>query len=169
MTVINVHSDPARLTLSLTAEFDAPVERVWQLWADPRQLERWWGPPGYPATMTKVDLRPGGRVEYHLTGPAGDVLGGVWEVLDANPPHSLALRDAITEDDGRPSDEGPSGMTVSIAQIADGRTRMLLEFQFLSHADLESALEMKMDEGLTFSVGQADAIIAESPAQILAS
>jgi hypothetical protein len=35
----------ARPELVLVAEFDAPIERVWQLWADPRQLERWWGPP----------------------------------------------------------------------------------------------------------------------------
>jgi uncharacterized protein YndB with AHSA1/START domain len=27
------------LSLTLVAEFDAPIERVWQLWADPRQLE----------------------------------------------------------------------------------------------------------------------------------
>lgn len=39
MTVTNVHRDPERLTMTVTAEFDAPVDRVWQLWADPRLLE----------------------------------------------------------------------------------------------------------------------------------
>ena len=62
MTVTAVSKDPAALTMTLTAEFDASPERVWQLWADPRQLERWWGPPSYPATVTSHDLRPGGRV-----------------------------------------------------------------------------------------------------------
>ena len=51
MTVINVQKDPEHLTFSITAEFDVPVERVWQLWSDPRQLERWWGPPTYPSTV----------------------------------------------------------------------------------------------------------------------
>jgi uncharacterized protein YndB with AHSA1/START domain len=43
MTVTAVRKDPQRLTLTVEAEFDASVERIWQLWADPRQLERWWG------------------------------------------------------------------------------------------------------------------------------
>ena len=61
MTVTNVHKDPDARTMTITAEFDAPVERVWQMWADPRQLERWWGPPTYPATFVDHDLSPGGR------------------------------------------------------------------------------------------------------------
>jgi hypothetical protein len=36
------------LSLTLVADFDAPIERVWQLWADPRQLERWWGRRALP-------------------------------------------------------------------------------------------------------------------------
>ena len=39
MTVTAVRKDPERLTLTVEAEFDASVERIWQLWADPRQLE----------------------------------------------------------------------------------------------------------------------------------
>ena len=42
MTVTAVRKDPRRLTLTVEAEFDASVERIWQLWADPRQLEHWW-------------------------------------------------------------------------------------------------------------------------------
>ena len=53
MTVTAVRKDPQALSLTLDAEFDASSERVWRLWADPRQLERWWGPPTYPATVTK--------------------------------------------------------------------------------------------------------------------
>ena len=48
MTVTVVRKDPETLTMTLTAEFDATPERVWDLWADPRQLERWWGPPDVP-------------------------------------------------------------------------------------------------------------------------
>ena len=56
MSVTSVHKDPETMTMTVTAEYDAPVARVWQLWADPRQLERWWGPPTYPATVVDHDL-----------------------------------------------------------------------------------------------------------------
>ena len=45
--------------------------RVWQLWADPRLLERWWGPPGFPATFEHHDLTPGGTITYFMSGPDG--------------------------------------------------------------------------------------------------
>ena len=89
MTVTAVHKDPAALTMTLEAEFDASPDRVWQLWADPRQLERWWGPPTYPATVTSHDLRPHGRVEYHMTGPEGDQPHGYWEIIEVDPPRRL--------------------------------------------------------------------------------
>ena len=69
MTVTSSDTDFDNLRFTLVAEFDAPIERVWQLWADPRQLERWWGPPGYPATVDRHDLTPGGGVTYSMTGP----------------------------------------------------------------------------------------------------
>lgn len=43
MPVTDVKKDLDALTMLLTAEFDAGAERVWELWSDPRQLERWWG------------------------------------------------------------------------------------------------------------------------------
>ena len=67
MTVTSVRKDPEALTMIVTAELDATVERSWQLWADPRQLERWWGPPTYPATVVDHDLTTGGRVTYYMT------------------------------------------------------------------------------------------------------
>jgi uncharacterized protein YndB with AHSA1/START domain len=47
VTVTAVRKDPQSRTMTVVAEFEASPERVWQLWADPRQLERWWGPPTY--------------------------------------------------------------------------------------------------------------------------
>ncbi|MGI3199016.1 SRPBCC family protein [Streptomyces sp. GLT-R25] len=61
MTVIDVQKNPEALALTITARFDALPARVWQVWEDPRQLERWWGPPTYPATVVDHDLSPGRR------------------------------------------------------------------------------------------------------------
>ena len=107
MTVTAVHKDPATLTLTLTAEFDASPERIWDLWADPRQLERWWGPPTYPATFTAHDLAPGSHVEYHMTGPTGDQPRGFWDIVEAEPPRRLVFVDGFAHDDGTPNEDFP--------------------------------------------------------------
>jgi uncharacterized protein YndB with AHSA1/START domain len=162
MTVTSVRKDPHTLTMTLEAEFDASPERVWQLWADPRQLERWWGPPAYPATVTRHDLAPGSRVEYHMTGPDGDQPHGYWEVLEADAPHRLVFRDGFANADGTPNTDLPlTTARVSIEAVGHGRTRMSIESTFPSAEAMEQVLAMGTEEGLTQAVGQIDAILAE--------
>ena len=43
MTVITSSTNPDDLSMTMVAEFDAAPERLWNLWEDPRRLERWWG------------------------------------------------------------------------------------------------------------------------------
>jgi uncharacterized protein YndB with AHSA1/START domain len=163
MTVTAVRTDLAALTMTLTAEFDASPERVWDLWADPRQLERWWGPPTYPATFTAHDLAPGGRVSYHMTGPAGDQPHGYWDVVEADPPHLLVFIDGFAHADGTPDDDFPrNDARVTIEPVGAGHTRMSIESRFPSTEAMQRLLSMGMEEGLTLAVGQIDAILADS-------
>ena len=162
MTVTAVRKDPEALTMTTIAEFAASPERVWQLWADPRQLERWWGPPTYPATVDFHDLRPGGRVEYHMTGPEGDQPRGYWEIDEADPPHRLSFRDGFANDDGTPNTDLPGTESrVQIEAIEDGRTRMEIQSTFPSTEAMEQLVAMGMEQGLTQAVEQIDAILAE--------
>jgi uncharacterized protein YndB with AHSA1/START domain len=162
VTVTAVQKDPENLTLVLTAEFDASPERVWELWSDPRQLERWWGPPTYPATFDRHDLSVGSRVEYHMTGPTGDQPRGYWDVLEADPPRTLVFRDGFAHDDGTPNDDFPRNEgIVTIEPIDNERTRMSIKSIFPSPEAMEQVLAMGMEEGLTEAVGQIDAILAE--------
>jgi uncharacterized protein YndB with AHSA1/START domain len=159
MTVTAVRKDPQRLALTVEAEFDASVERIWQLWANPRKLERWWGPPTYPATFTQHDLAPGSRVEYHMTGPAGEQPHGYWDVLEVAPPHRILFRDSCANADGTPNPENT--IRVDIQEVAPGRARMSIESVFPSIEAMERALANGTDEGLRQAVGQIDAILAE--------
>jgi uncharacterized protein YndB with AHSA1/START domain len=164
MTVTAVRKDPRNLTMTLEAEFDASPERVWQLWADPRQLERWWGPPTYPATFTRHNLAPEERVEYHMTGPEGDQPHGYWEVVEADAPRRLVFRDGFANADGTPNSDMPvMQMQVTISEVRDGRSRMMIESIFPDTAAMEQVLAMGMEEGLAQAVGQIDAMLAEQP------
>jgi uncharacterized protein YndB with AHSA1/START domain len=165
MTVSAVRKDIDNLTMTLDAEFHASPERVWQLWADPRQLERWWGPPTYPATVTSHALRPGGRVEYHMTGPEGDEAHGYWEIVEADAPRRLIFRDGFANADGTPNSDLPlNEARVSIAEIGERRTRMTIQTIFPDAAAMEQLIAMGMEEGLNEAVGQIDAILAEDAA-----
>jgi uncharacterized protein YndB with AHSA1/START domain len=162
MTVTAVHKDPATLTMQLVAEFDATPARIWELWADPRQLERWWGPPTYPATFTRHELAAGSRVEYHMTGPSGDQPHGYWDIVEVDPPRRLVFVDGFAHEDGTRNDDFPRNEgRVTIEPISAGRTRMSIESRFPSLEAMEQVLAMGMEEGITQAVGQIDAILAE--------
>lgn len=162
MTVSAVYKDGNSLTMTITAEFDATPERVWQLWANPRKLERWWGPPSYPATFTDFDFTPGGRVNYHMTGPTGDQPRGWWEILELDPPRSIAFLDGFAKDNGEPNPDLPATTDrVTLEEVGEGRTLMTF-VTFFADADLMAKiLAMGMEEGLREAVGQIDAILAE--------
>jgi uncharacterized protein YndB with AHSA1/START domain len=160
MSVTSVEKDPETRTMTITAEFDAPVDRVWQVWADPRQLERWWGPPTYPATVVDHDLSPGGRVTYFMTGPEGDKHRGWWRVLATEPPHHLEFEDGFADDAGNPSADLPTTTArVTLEEQAGGRTRMQITSTFPSAEAMEQMIAMGMEEGITAAIGQIDQLV----------
>ena len=160
MTVTSVDKDFDNLTLTLVADFDAPPERVWQLWADPRQLERWWGPPSHPATVEAHDLTTGGEVTYVMTGPEGEKFRGWWRVTSVDPPTSLEFTDGFADADGTPVAEMPTTtMRVQLSEHAGG-TRMVLRSVFDSREHMEQIVNMGAPEVLQQTVGQMDALLA---------
>lgn len=163
MTVTDVHTDLDTCTLVVTSHFATAVEQVWQVWADPRLLERWWGPPTYPATVVDHDLTPGGNVRYFMTGPEGDKHHGFWRVTAVDPPHALEFEDGFGDDAGRPNDAMPVSTTrVTFAADGAGGTVMTLTGTYASVEDLEKVLGMGMIEGITLALGQVDALLAST-------
>lgn len=160
MTVISTDKNPEALSLTLVAEFDAGVERVWQLFEDPRQLERWWGPPTYPATFYKHEFVPGGQASYYMTSPQGEKSHGWWKFTSIDAPHRLEFNDGFADSDGKPTgDLGISHATVSLEPLGE-RTRMTMLSTFESEEQLEQIMAMGMEEGLREAVGQMDGILA---------
>ncbi len=161
MTVVSTVNDLEALTLTLVAEFDAGVERVWLAWADPRQLERWWGPPTWPATFVRHEFVPGGEASYYMTGPEGQKSHGWWRFISIEAPHRLEFDDGFADENGAPdSAMGTTRGVVTLEAIGD-RTRMTLVSTFESAEQLTQMLEMGMEEGIKQAVGQIDLIIAK--------
>ena len=164
MPVSSVVPDLSSRTLTLTADYPSPPEQVWQLWADPRLLERWWGPPTYPATVVEHDLRPGGTVRYRMTGPEGDTHAGWWQVLSVQPPEGLEFDDGF----GEPGDAQATELPVTHSRVtltATGAgTRMTIVSTFPTTEAMQQLIDMGMQEGLTQALGQADALLVSAVA-----
>lgn len=160
MTAVDITKDIENATLVVTSVFTASPERVWRLWDDPRQLERWWGPDPYPATVVDHDLRPGGHVSYYMTSPEGEQFKGYWRVLEVEPPRRLVFEDGFADDTGEPNDDLPTNRAeVTVEPVDDQRTRMTISSVYDTSADLEQVVEMGMEEGIRIAVEQIHALL----------
>lgn len=164
MGVTDVRKDTTTLTLAVTAEYEVSAERAWQLWNDPRQLERWWGPPTYPATVVEHELAPGSTVRYYMTSPEGERYHGWWRVLEADPPRLLVLEDGFGDDAGNPAPGMP--VTHLRVRIADrnGGVTMTMTSTFPSLEAMEQLVSMGMEEGLLAALGQIEGILSSTAA-----
>lgn len=161
MTVRDHAIDRDALTLTFVAQFSAPVERVWQVWADPRQLERWWGPPEWPASFSRHELEPGGEMRYVMTGPDGEMSAGWWRMTQVEAPHRLAFDDGFAGADGEPAPDMPvMVIEVNLGDTADGGTRMTVTTTFPSLEALDELAGMGMVEGMSSAMAQIDALLA---------
>ena len=136
---------------------------MWELWANPRKLERWWGPPTYPCTFIEHDLSVGGEMLYKMVGDEqGDEHYGRWRILAVDSPNFIEIQDVFANDDGSPNDDLPSTrFEVMITERDGGRTRMQTVSFFGSLEAMEQMIEMGMVEGIEAAAGQIDAILAE--------
>jgi uncharacterized protein YndB with AHSA1/START domain len=164
VTVTSVENDPQTRTMTITARFDAPVDRVWRIWSDPRQLERWWGPPTYPATVLDHDLTPGGNVTYLMTGPGGDKHRGWWKVLAVDAPHSIEFEDGFADDSGHPNPDMPVTLARVTLREDAGGTSMEIRSTFPTAEAMQQMIAMGMDEGMSAALGQIDGLLGESDA-----
>jgi uncharacterized protein YndB with AHSA1/START domain len=149
--------------MTVVAQFDAPVARVWAAYADPRQLERFWGPPEWPATFTRHDFRVGGRSEYVMKGPKGGTSRGFWEFLSIEEPRAFEVKDGFLGEDGKQATDMPTMQMRFTFEPYDGGTRMVTVTKFPSLEALERLLKMGMEEGMKAAMAQIDGVLAGKP------
>ncbi len=161
MPVTDVTHDLDTRTLVITAEFAAPVERIWQVYADPSQLAQIWGPPTYPATFVEHELTPGGRAHYFMTSPEGEKSYGWWAITGVDAPHSFTFDDGFASDDTfAPVEDMPVSKNVFSFEAIDGGTRATYTSTYDSADALQKVLEMGVVEGTSGAIGQIDVLIA---------
>lgn len=161
MPVTAVTTDTDALTIEVVADFTVPVRRLWDAYLDPRQIERFWGPPEYPATFVRHDGHPGGFTSYYMTSPEGERFWGYWKWTSVAECSSFEVRDGFAHDDGTPNTEMPEGLMVfEFTETALG-SRLTCTSHHDSLEDLEQVLGMGQIEGMRAAMGQIDAVLAD--------
>lgn len=128
------------VTLTITRVFDAPLERVWQVWTDPVEIKKWWGPEGFSAPHIKNDFRVGGKAHYCMRGPKGSEWDkDMWSMgiyKEIVPMKKIVVTDQFADAAGNPIDPKEFGMpgewpeemlvTITFEEAGPGKTKLTL-------------------------------------------
>jgi len=161
MPIVSFVKDPETLTMTVVSEFAATVARVWDAYADPRQLEKFWGPVEWPATFTRHDFAVGGLSSYCMSGPEGERAGGYWRFTAVDPHRSFTVEDGFADDEGVPNEETPAMEMTFTFEEADAGTRVTTATTFASLEAFEQVLAMGMEQGMRSAMSQIDAVLAD--------
>lgn len=160
MPITSVTSDPQALTLTVVGDYSVSVQRLWEAYSDPRQLERFWGPETWPAKFTRHDFVVGGQAHYTMTGPDGAQSSGWWKFLAIERPRLIEIEDGFAEADGTPSKTMPTMRMTFAFEATPTGSRFTSVTRFASLESMEQLVKMGMIEGLRSAMGQLDAVLA---------
>ena len=161
MPITSITSDPQALTLTIVADYPCTLERLWEAYVDPRQLERFWGPEQWPATFTRHEVYVGGESHYYMTGPDGQKSAGWFKFLTVEPYALLEMEDGFANEDGSRNEAMPTmRMSYRFERTKQG-ARFTGVTYFTSLSAMEELVKMGMVEGTKSAMGQIDAVLAD--------
>lgn len=140
--------------LVIKRELNAPREEVWKAWTDPEVVKRWWGPKGFTAPVSKIDLRVGGKYVYCMRGAGPDgVVKDYWGTgvyREIVPLERIVCTDSFADENGSVVPASHYGMegdwplelqiTVTFEE-QEGKTRLTLR-----HAGIPAGQMSEMTE-----------------------
>ena len=159
MPVTAVTTDPEALTMTMVADFAASIDRVWNAFTTAEQLNRFWGPPGWPATFGAFDFTPGGIVRYSMTSPQNEPSSGSWQVLSIDEPQNFEVLDSFVNAEGEPLEGMPAMRMRFEFTPTDEGTRLTNVTYFDSAEALEQIVSFGAIEGSTMAFNQLDAVL----------
>jgi uncharacterized protein YndB with AHSA1/START domain len=154
----------------ITRSFDAPIERMYEMWSDPEHLAQWLPPTGATMRYLRMEPRVGGTSFYAMTMPGGQTMYGLIRYIALDAPTRIAYTQQFCDDKERVVrppffKDWPLAMLSTIELTAEGpdRTRVKVRWepQDATAADLAEFVKQRggMTMGWTGSFDKLEALL----------
>jgi uncharacterized protein YndB with AHSA1/START domain len=156
--------------------FDAPRERVFEAWTDPKHFAQWWGPVGFTNPVCRIDLRSGGAYYASMRSPEAvdhPCHGTYLEIVpperlvmtmgtEGHPPVFLELLNKHRRELGAPARRHglQIHMTVLFEEAGAGRTKLTIVQRFDPVTDAEVVPRLGATEGWSGSLDRLAALVS---------
>jgi len=125
-------------TILIERVFNAPVALIWQLWTEPTEFQKWYGPQGATVPVAQMDVRVGGKrlICMEMQTPNGAMkLWFTGEYKEVVPNERLVFTDSMADEEGNILAPAAMGMPADYPTITEvtvtlearaGATKMVL-------------------------------------------
>lgn len=137
---------PVERELVLERVFDAPREKVYRAWTEPKLLKQWFAPLPWTTPGAALDVRPGGLSQVVMRDPEGKDYPSQGVYLEVVPNEKLVFTDAFSAA-WEPSEKPFMLAIVTFEDVAGGKTRYTACVRHWTPADREAHEKMGFHEG----------------------
>jgi len=146
-------STPTDRTLYIERIFNAPRDRVWRAFTDPKQLAQWWG-RGNQLVIERHELERGGHWRFVEHSNHG-VHGFEGRFREVTPQARISM---TFEWDGMPG--YPTVNTTDFQDLGDGRTKIVATLMLYTPEERDGMVKSGMETGMNQSYVALDAVLA---------
>lgn len=145
--------------VTITADFDAGRDLVWDAYTKPELLDQWWAPKPFTSRTKDMNFEEGGRRFYAMVGPDGQERWALQQYKTITPKTNFTLFNAFADADANPQLPG-SDWDLSFTEH-NGKTTVTISIYNESLERMETLLAMGFKEGITATLGQLTDLLAE--------
>lgn len=146
--------------LTLKREFLAHRQLVWDCYTKSELLDQWFAPKPLTTKTKSMDFREGGHWHYAMVDPNGAEYWGYMEYVSIKPIDYYTALDAFSNEKGELNKELPRAKwKVEFTDLGE-RTLNQTVVQYNSLSDLETVIQMGMEEGMKLTLEKLDELLA---------
>lgn len=145
-------------TVTITREFGADPELVWEAWTNPEILDQWWAPKPWMSKTKYMDFKVGGRRFYAMVSPEGQEHWSVQEYTSINPKTHFRMLSAFSDKDENRDLPGSEWDLEFKGQ--NGTTTLHISIYNESRERMDRMIEMGFKEGFTMTLNELDTLLS---------
>ena len=149
---------PENRELVLERIFDAPREKVYRAWTEPKLLKQWFAPLPWTISGVAMDVRPGGSSLVVMRDPDGKDYPNPGVFLEVVENEKLVFTDAYSE--AWVPSEKPFFTGVLLEELGNGRTKYTAKALHWRAEDKDAHEKMGFHEGWGKAADQLAELLA---------
>ena len=153
-------ADKEKNTLTIRREFAAERQFVWDAYTKSELLDQWFAPKPFTTKTKSMDFREGGHWLYAMIEPGGKEYWNRLDYLTITPIDNYTALDCFCDENGNMNPDLPrANWDVSFLDYAEENTLVETIVTYKSLSDLETVIQMGMEEGMKLTLEKLDDLI----------